>query len=318
MRRVMILFALHITVVVNVVSLPTVVRSAAVERPYVLVLGVAQDGGVPQAGTKDHPGWDDPAHHWLAACLAIVDPVTGQRWMLDATPDFREQLHRLDVAAPAVGKPGLAGIFLTHAHMGHYTGLMHLGYEAMGADAVPVYTMPRMGDYLRDNGPWSQLVNYRNIEIRPLSDGATVKMNERLELTAFQVPHRQEYSEVAGFMVRGPERAVLFIPDIDSWEEWDELGTTIESKIAEVDIAYLDGTFFAQGELPGRDMSGIPHPEIVESMDRFSMLPADERRKIRFIHFNHTNPVLEVGGEALQEVERRGFRVAAEGDVEGL
>ncbi len=129
--------------------------------PYLVVLGVAQDGGVPQAGTKEHPGWSDPTHSRLATSLALVDPVSQQRWIFDATPDFREQLHRLDVMAPAEGKPGLDGIFLTHAHMGHYTGLMHLGHEAMGAKGVPVYAMPRMREYLRDNGPWSQLVATR-------------------------------------------------------------------------------------------------------------------------------------------------------------
>ena len=283
-----------------------------------LVLGVAQDGGVPQAGSKAHSGWDDLVHRRLATCLAVVDPATSERWLLEATPDFREQLHLLDVAAPVSGKPGLAGIFLTHAHMGHYTGLMHLGYEAMGADAVPVYAMPRMGEFLRNNGPWSQIVDYRNIEIRPMADGSTIKMNDRLKLTAFLVPHRQEYSEVAGFIVRGPERAVLFIPDIDSWEEWDELGTSIESVIAEVDVAYLDGTFFDEGEIPGRDMSGIPHPKIAGSMERFSSLPDSERAKIRFIHLNHTNPALRVDGEVHREIVEKGFLVAMEGDIEGL
>lgn len=137
--------------------------------------------------------------------------------------------------------------------MGHYTGLMHLGYEALGADAVPVYAMPRMGEYLRTNGPWSQLVAYENIEIRPLDDGATVTLNDRLELTAFLVPHRQEYSEVAGFIVRGPERSALYIPDIDSWEDWDAWGTTIEFMIAKVDLAYLDGE--ARREVEDRGFS---------------------------------------------------------------
>lgn len=299
-------------------ALPVAAQTNASEQPYVLVLGIAQDGGVPQAGTKEHPGWDDPAQRRLVSCLAIVDPATSQRWLLDATPDFREQLHHLDVAAPVPDRPGLAGIFLTHAHMGHYTGLMHLGYESMGADAVPVYAMPRMGVFLRDNGPWSQLVDYRNIEIRPLTDGATVRMNDRLELTAFLVPHRQEYSEVAGFIVHGPQRAVLFIPDIDSWEEWDEWGSSIESMIAKVDIAYLDATFFDNGELPGRDMSTIPHPMIVHSMERFASLPESERVKIRFIHLNHTNPALRPDSNASREIIRRGFRVAKEGDVEEL
>jgi len=250
--------------------------------------------------------------------LALVDPVSHQRWIFDPTPDFREQLHRLDVIAPAEGKPGLDGIFLTHAHMGHYPGLMHLGHESMGASGVPVFAMPRMREYLRDNGPWSQLVHYENIELMDLQHGASVQLNERLTVTPFLVPHRQEYSEVVGFRVQGPSRSALFIPDIDNWEEWDDAGTRIEDMIARVDIAYLDGTFFANGEIAGRDMSGFPHPFITHSMDRFAPLPPEEKAKVRFIHLNHTNPALWPDSEAYKAVVEKGFRLAEEGERVGL
>ncbi len=288
------------------------------DHPWLLVLGIAQDGGVPQAGSKDHAAWDDPSKGRLASCLALVDPVSSQRWLFDATPDFREQLHRLDTAFPVAGKPGLAGILLTHAHMGHYTGLMHLGHEVMGAKNVAVFAMPRMLDYLKKNGPWSQLVRYQNIELIPLENGKPVALNERLRVTPLSVPHRQEFSEVVGFRIEGPNRSALFIPDIDSWEELDDQGVRIEDLIATVDVAYLDATFYNQQEMPGRDMSGFPHPFIAHSMKRFAPLPAEERAKIRFIHLNHTNPALEIGGEAQQTIRQGGFRVAAELERFGL
>ncbi len=238
--------------------------------------------------------------------------------MFEATPDFREQLHRLDTAFPVDARPGLSGIFLTHAHIGHYSGLMFLGHESMGSRRVPVYAMPRMTEFLSRNGPWDQLARYENIELRPLAEGARIDLNERLSVTSFAVPHRQEYSEVVGFRIDGPERSVLFIPDIDSWEEWDSAGTRIEDKISEVDIAYLDATFFANGEIPGRDMSGFPHPFTTHSMERLSSLPADERAKVRFIHLNHTNPALWPESGARQTVEDQGFRVAEEMERVGL
>mgnify|MGYP001825675130 FL=1 len=286
--------------------------------PFLVVLGIAQDGGTPQAGTKEHLGWTDPAFKRFATSLALVDPVSHQRWIFDSTPDFREQLHQLDEIAPAEGKPGLAGILLTHAHIGHYPGLMHLGHEAMGASGVPVYAMPRMRDYLRDNGPWSQLVHYENIVLMPLADGVTGQLNERLSITPFLVPHRQEYSEVVGFRIEGPNRSALFIPDIDSWEEWDEAGTRIEEMIEKVDIAYLDGTFFANGEIEGRDMSGFPHPFIAHSMARFAELPPEEKAKVRFIHLNHTNPALWSDSDASKSVLEKGFHLAVEGERIGL
>jgi len=286
--------------------------------PFVLVLGIAQDGGVPQAGTKDHPAWGDASARRLVVSLALVDPATSERWLFEATPDLREQLHRLDVASPVAEKPGLAGVFLTHAHMGHYTGLMFLGHESMGASEVPVYAMPRMREYLSTNGPWNQLVKYGNIDLKELVDGKPTKLNARLTVTPFLVPHRQEYTEVVGFRVDGPHRSFLFIPDIDSWEEFDAAGTRIEDLIARVDVAYLDASFYANGEIPGRDMSGFPHPKITHSMQRFSALPAAEKAKIRFIHLNHTNPALLSESEARHVIERNGFRVAEELERVGL
>ena len=288
-------------------------EEAVVKAPYVIVLGIAQDGGVPQAGT-DHQGWEDPQRQRLATSLGLVDPATGERWLFEATPDFPEQLHRLDVAAPVGEGYGIDGIFLTHAHIGHYAGLMHLGHEVMGADNIPVYAMPRMAEYLRSDGPWSQLVNYQNIDLREMADGESVQLNDRLRVTPFRVPHRQEYSEVVGYRIEGPHKSVLFIPDIDSWEDFDAAGTRIEDLIAEVDHAYLDATFFDHSELPGRDMSGFPHPPISHSMRRFAELPAAEKAKVRFIHLNHTNPALWSENEQFREVLDKGFVLAMEGE----
>jgi pyrroloquinoline quinone biosynthesis protein B len=287
-------------------------RGGDSREPFTIVLGIAQDGGVPQAGTKEHEGWEDPLYARNVVSLGIVDPLTSQRWMIDATPDFRAQLHILDNVFPVRGTPGLDGIFLSHAHIGHYTGLMFLGRESLGAEAVPVYAMPRMGVFLAHNGPWDQLVALGNIVLKPLADGKAVDIDDRLSVTPFLVPHRQEYSEVVGFVIEGPNRSVLYLTDIDKWELWDEKGVRIEDMVAGVDVAYLDGTFFATGEIPGRDMSTFPHPFIADTMDRFRDLPAEERAKIRFIHLNHTNPALWADSSARSVIENRGFHVAEE------
>ena len=286
---------------------------AARAQPYVVVLGVAQDGGAPQLGASDDPGWQDPAFRRLATSLALVDPASGQRWLFEATPDVREQLHRLDLVAPSdAPAPGLAGLFLTHAHMGHYTGLLHLGHEALGARGVPLYAMPRMRSFLTSNEPWHQLVRYENVVLRDLADGQPVRLSDELAVTPFLVPHRQEYSEVVGYRIDGPSRSVVFLPDIDSWTAWDAWGTRIEDVVAGADVAYLDATFYANGEIPGRDMSTFPHPFITHTMERLAPLPASERAKVRFIHLNHTNPALRPGSAARDTVEARGFRLADE------
>lgn len=282
-------------------------------RVELIVLGVAQDGGAPQMGNAADPAWTDPSLRRLAVSLGVVDRASGQRLMFEATPDMREELYRLDQAMPVAARPGLDGVFLTHAHIGHYTGLMFLGHESMGAHAVPVYAMPRMAAFLETNGPWSQLVRYENIALQVMTADQAVVL-DRVTVSPFEVPHRQEFSEVVGYRIAGPERSALFIPDIDSWEEFEALGTRIEDMIAGVDVAYLDATFYANGEIPGRDMSGFPHPFITHSMQRFASLPDEERAKVRFIHFNHTNAVRYPDAPERGVVEAAGFGLADEGE----
>lgn len=280
--------------------------------PFIIVLGIAQDGGVPQTGSFDHPAWQDASRRRLVSCLGLVDPASGKRWLFDATPDLPEQLTRMHHAAAPNPSRVPAGIFLTHAHIGHYTGLMFLGHESMGAKQAPVYAAERMHRFLETNGPWDQLVRYENIRLHRLTPGEPVRLTDELSVTPFLVPHRQEYSEVLGFRIDGPDRSALFIPDIDSWDEFDQMGVRIEDLIADVDVAYLDGTFFGDGEIPGRSMKGFPHPFITTSIARFASLPQIERAKIRFIHLNHTNPALDVTSDEAAQVRAAGMHLAQE------
>ena len=300
-------YALAILATLGVLSCAATV--SADEPPYILVLGIAQDAGYPQANCyQPHcmRAWNNPALKRLASSIAIIDGESQQKYIFDATPDMREQLYLLHSAAPD-SQFRLAGIFLTHGHIGHYTGLMHFGHEASGSKDIPVYAMPRMQSFLSGSGPWDQLVNYRNIRLLPLQDDQRVTLSERLVVTPMLVPHRDEYTETVGFRIDGPDRSALFIPDIDKWERWD---TDILGLIRSVDYALLDATFFASGELPGRDMSKIGHPFVTESMNLFSELTDDEKSRVIFIHINHTNPLLIDGSQEQQEVLSRGFRFA--------
>jgi pyrroloquinoline quinone biosynthesis protein B len=288
------------------------------EDPFVEVLGIAQDAGHPQAGCKKTccaGAWSDAHLGHRVVSLAILDPASGERWFLDASPDFPAQLKHLDDLMPANEGHGISGIFLTHAHIGHYTGLMHLGREAMGAKNIPVYAMPKMRRFLEESGPWELLVRLNNIALRDLQANETLPLNSRIRIQPLQVPHRGEYTETVGFVVSGPNRSVLYLPDMDKWERWE---TSIETLIASVDRAYLDGTFFAAGETPGRSMEEIPHPFVQESMQRFSHLPASERNKIHFLHFNHTNPLLRANSPEAAALSAAGMHAAQRGDRLGL
>lgn len=278
------------------------------ETPYLVVLGIAQDAGFPQANCKKdccQQAWQDQGLRKSVSCIALVEPAKKQAWIFDATPSFKDQLKMLE----SLGIHNIAGIFLTHAHIGHYTGLMHLGREAMGAKNIPVYAMPKMKTFLETNGPWSQLVTLNNINLIQLKADSIISLGDDLTVSPFQVPHRDEFSETVGFRIGSNQQSALFIPDIDKWQKWDR---DIKTVISNNDVALLDGSFFQNGEIPGRDMALIPHPFITESMDLFQDLSDQDKSKVHFIHFNHTNPVLQKNSSAYKQVIDNGFAIAEE------
>ena len=273
------------------------------KSPYVIILGTAQDGGAPHAACEKLccvDKWNDPSLHNKVSSIGIVDPVSNEVWMIDATPDFAEQLYLLTNN----NSRDLKGIFLTHAHIGHYTGLMHLGREVMGSKSTVVNVMPKMENFLRNNGPWSQLVELENISLKSLKDNKSVQLNSRLTITPFKVPHRDEFSETVGYRIDGPSKSLVFIPDIDKWSKWR---INIIDIVENSDYSLLDGTFYDINELPGRDMSQIPHPFIIETMKLFKS--SNKRNSIHFIHLNHTNPALNNNSNEYLNILKKGFNV---------
>lgn len=283
----------------------------ALASPYVVVLGVGQDAGVPQMGC-DTPfcreAWNDPKLRQMVSSIALVDPETKERWIFDATPDLPEQFELLKTATGDRSND-ITGIFLTHAHIGHYTGLMYLGRESMNTSGVKVYAMPRMKRMLEQNAPWSQLVSIKNIFLQPLADKTEVRLNSHLTVEPFLVPHRDEFSETVGYRITSDNKTLVFIPDIDKWSKWP---TRLADVVRSSDYLLIDGTFYADGEI-GRPMSEVPHPFVMETMSLLSGLPAKDRAKVFFIHFNHSNPLVQRNKVKIQEVRKNGFAVAVQG-----
>jgi pyrroloquinoline quinone biosynthesis protein B len=291
-------------------------RSSASCNVEFVILGIGQDGGAPQIGNPDDPAWANPSLKLLAASGALVDHRYSNRYLFEATPDLREQMNLLDSMSEGGNAPlGLSAVFLTHAHIGHYTGLMFAGHESIGVKGLKVFPLPRMQIFLENNGPWEQLVNYKNIELISITPKKPVVFNNDLSVTAYLVPHRDEYSETAGYVVKGPSKSVLFLPDIDDWDRWEtEFNTRIEEMISQVDVAYLDATFFDNNELQGRDMAKIPHPRVEASMARFENLPQAEQNKVRFFHINHSNQIRYSSSKQYNLVQQKGFKVAKRGE----
>ena len=277
------------------------------------VLGVMQDGGRPHLGCQKSCCVADSIPSdvdYRVVSLGLFDREHTKGYMIETTPDFVAQWRTFSGIFPEMVLNTLGGIFLTHAHMGHYLGLSYLGKEAYNAKEIPVYAMPRMAEFLNNNGPWSQLVNNHNVELRSMTHNDTLQLTSNISVVPLLVPHRDEYSETVGYQIIGPEKTALFIPDIDKWDRWNQ---SILALIKQVDYAFLDATFYDGQELQNRDMSLVPHPFIVESLDLFERLDTPDRNKVYFIHFNHTNPVLNADSEAANRVKQAGFNIAKQG-----
>ena len=251
-----------------------------------LVLGTAQDAGAPQINclksccvSRWATGEKEPV-----VALGLIDQRNNTHYLFEATPDVGQQLYALSSEEKT---EHLGGVFLTHAHMGHYSGLLYFGKEAMGARKVVVNAFPRMVHFLKSNGPWEQLVSEQNIQLNVLNE-SPMRLADQLSVIPFKVPHRDEYSETAGYEIIGPNKKAIFIPDIDKWERWE---TPIEEVIKRVDFAFIDATFFDGNELPNRDMNAIPHPFVIESLERFKSLSALDKKNLFYSFQSHQSIV---------------------------
>ena len=271
------------------------------------VLGVAQDGGVPHIGCSKTCCSTSSVTRYVSSIM-VSNQESKTSYIFDASPDLAKQLSFMKDKI----SENLKGIFLTHAHIGHYSGLMYLGRESFNSKNIPVYAMPRMKKFLETNGPWDQLVSLNNIKINSIVNEREIIVEKELIVKPIEVPHRDEYSETVGYLIKGPNKSAIYIPDIDKWYKWDK---SIVDLINSVDYAFIDATFYDEKEINYRDISEIPHPFVIESMKLFERFSREEKSKIYFIHLNHTNPLLDINSSEYKNLISKGYNVAQEGLV---
>jgi pyrroloquinoline quinone biosynthesis protein B len=288
---------------------------AALANPALYVLGRAQDGGLPHLGCERESccaAARRSGRRETPACLGLHDGRHGKLYLFEATPAIEQQvalLHELG-SIEGRGRAPVDGLFVTHAHLGHYLGLAWLGREVAASQRTPLFVTPRFAQWLRDNGPWSQLVDLEQVELRATEPGGAVELTADLVVESLAVPHRDEFSDTVAFRIRGPRRTVLFCPDVDAWTRHAGL---LDRLLEGVDVAYLDATFYDGRELPDRIRAEIPHPPMLDTMDRLAARAAAKPGTIRFLHFNHTNPAWNDPGVA-DSVRARGFGIAEVGE----
>ena len=275
--------------------------------PFIYVLGNVQDAGLPHIGCESKiciEAFNEKKQYYVTS-LALIDKENQEYSLFDVTPNITEQLLMIsrDIFEQFI-LPN--NIFITHAHIGHYTGLMYFGREALGSQGVKVNALPRMYDFISNNGPWSQLVKLGNIALNPINFRDTIEIKPRLSVVPLQVPHSDEFSETSAFLIKGPNKTALYLPDIDKWSKWS---VSLIEILKDVDYAFIDATFYTNDEI-NRDIDEIPHPLVIETMDLLSELPDYQRDKVYFIHMNHTNQMLDPNSDTTRDVLRKGFNIA--------
>jgi pyrroloquinoline quinone biosynthesis protein B len=293
-------------------------RGGSAGEIYALVLGSVQDAGLPQVGCYTERCDDGRALHAAGrgryvSSLALVEPEAERFYLVDATPDITRQIDLIvepGFRLRAGERRPFDGIFLTHAHIGHYTGLAVLGNEGLGVRDTPVYCTRAMAEFLSSNQPWAFLADQGRIELRPLDLDRWHRIDEHLEAQLWKVPHRDELADTVGFVFRGPTATMLFLPDINSWALWER---DVAEAVASVDVALLDGSFWSADEVPGRAVEDIPHPLIPWTMDALQGVVDRGAARVVLTHLNNSNPALDEDGPQQAEIRRRGFDLAREG-----
>lgn len=278
------------------------------------VLGIAQDGGLPHFGCEQAccAGARAAGRVLYPAALGVVDRRVDKLLLVEATPRIEEQVALLhDLAGShGRGRQPVDAVLTTHAHIGHYLGLAWFGREVAATKQVPVHCSARFAAFLRQHGPWRQLVELQQIAPCEFTIGAAFEPWPGLSVRAVAVPHRGEFSDTVAFVLQGKHRRVLFVPDVDAWERAPGL---LEQLLAGVDVAYLDGTFFDGRELPDRDLAEIPHPLMTRTMELLAEQAKARPGTLRFLHLNHTNPALH-DATVRARVEAAGFAIAQQGE----
>ncbi len=275
------------------------------------LLGIAQDGGVPQAGcTKtccmDAVGGRRRTRYPVS--LGVTTEV-GSKHLMDVSRSLPDHLINWGKEENDIGR--IDSIWLSHAHVGHYDGLFQFGREVMGTSSIPCHLSKSMHEFCMSTPSLASLFDEGHLIAEVFDGDAAIEISEHVAISPIKVPHRDEFSDTHGFVIKGPKRRLLYLTDHDSWDETlgfheaDDIRSWLRSM--HIDIALVDGTFWSEEELGGK-ATEIGHPTVQDTLERLGERRHDDPR-IVFIHLNHTNPLLEDAGSEQAKVRSMGWEV---------
>tara|TARA_X000001036_G_scaffold90724_1_gene83063 strand:- start:2934 stop:3779 length:846 start_codon:yes stop_codon:yes gene_type:complete len=273
----------------------------------VTVLGIAQDGGHPQPGCL-RPCCANITEPHYPVSLGIRSSE-GTNLLIEATRNLGDQFTLW-------GQTNVDHLLLTHAHLGHVDGLGLFGREAIAARDIELHVSDDMYHLIDRTPQWNLMVQQGVFNIRTFTAGDVVFSQGELSIEAVRIPHRAELSDMHAFIIRGPSKSLLFLTDHDTWNETLTVHdcSSIRELLAKlnVDIALIDGTFWSEDELAGRNQATVPHPPVLQTLNMLGEKKQDDP-DIIFTHLNHTNPLYNRDSEQYAEVERLGWSVAYQG-----
>lgn len=261
------------------------------------ILGCVQDGGVPHLGCKCdvcQEAYDNPEKKRYSASILLKENNDDDtvRYLIDATPDIREQIKG----------EYIDGIFVPNEGIGHILGLIYFGHEGPDASDLNVYTSESVEEFIMKNDPFRYLVDRGNIEIHNFNAEDSIDIQGgSIENVSFYHTHFNH--DTSGYMIKGDKKKAFYLSDAH------EITEELEEKILEADIAIIDGTFWNEKEIDRFEQ--VPHPTIQHLIEKFEK----EDTEIYFTHLNHTNPVLKEDSEEREKLEEKGFNIAEKGTV---
>ena len=283
----------------------------------IVILGAAAGGGLPQWNCSCPvcaAARDGRATPRMQSSIAVR--ADGGAWYLvNASPDVRQQMELLRDSGAARRSSPVAGVLLTDAEIDHTAGLIVL---REGPEPLRIHASAAVRSALTTGFALLPVLGaYCGVEWSPLEPGTTVVLDGGLSVESFAVPGdppRYIGGEPfgVGLTFSADGATVTYVPAVM------ELDPALQARLRQSDWALVDGTCWTDDELVRLGISEttarmMGHAPISGPGGTLETLARLDGPRLVLVHLNNTNPVLVDGSPERAAVEEAGIVVAYDG-----